>query len=273
MSLEHDGRGLRARVHSLLEGGGGRAGRAVEGAILSLILLNVVAIVLDSVDSIHARFGAVFGAIETASVIVFAIEYAARLFSCTADPAYRAPLAGRIRYALRPLALCDLLAFLPYFVVFLDVDLRVFRAVRLVRFFAVAKLGRHVRAIGALGRAIRSKREEFLATLTLVVLALLMSSTLMYFAENEAQPDKFADIPHALWWAVETLTTVGYGDVVPVTPFGKLLAAILSVCGIAMFALPTLILGTAFLEAYDRRKKGARVTCPSCGEEFEGGGK
>ena len=260
--------GVRARVHAALEGKG-RTGRIVEGAVLGLILLNVVAIVLDSVDSLDKRFGVVFDAIELASVIVFAAEYFMRLWACTADPAYRHPVTGRLRFAARPLAIVDLLSFVPYFLVFWDVDLRVFRAVRLVRFFSVAKLGRNVRAIAMLGSAVRAKRDEFLATLTLAILALVISSTLMYFAESGAQPEKFADIPHALWWAIETLTTVGYGDVVPVTTLGKVLAAILAICGIAMFALPTLILGTAFLEEYDRRRKRRHVTCPDCGKEFE----
>ena len=260
--------GIRARVHAALEGKG-RTGRAVEGAVLALILLNVVAIVLDSVDSLDKSWGPVFDAIELVSVIVFAAEYFARLWACTADPHYRHPIGGRLRFAARPLAIFDLLSFVPYFLVFVDVDLRVFRAVRLVRFFSVAKLGRHVRSIAMLGSAVRAKRDELLATLMLAVLAVVISSTLMYFAESGAQPQKFGDIPHALWWSIETLTTVGYGDMVPVTPLGKVLAAVLAVCGIAMFALPTLILGTAFLEEYDRHRKRRCVTCPECGKEFE----
>jgi voltage-gated potassium channel len=162
------------------------------------------------------------------------------------------------------MALIDLIAIRPFFIAPLTVDLRFVRVFRLLRIIRLAKLGRYVAALTMLGRVIRAKKEQLLVTTVMMLMVLLVASSLMYYAEGAAQPDKFTDIPASMWWAVVTLTTVGYGDVFPVTGPGKVLGAAVAVLGISLFALPTGIIASGLFEEIS---KEARPThCPHCGE-------
>ncbi len=260
---------LKRRVYEILEpaGAGDRASRVFDVFMLSLIVLNIVALTLESDHGIYLRARAFFDAFEAVSVVIFTGEYLLRLWSCTANPRYAVPITGRLRFALTPLALFDLLAILPFYLPLLGVDLRMMRALRFLRLFRIAKLARYSRALQVFGRVFSSKREELLLTLVFIGILMLISSSLMYFAEREAQPDKFSSIPAAMWWAVATLTTVGYGDVYPVTPLGRCVAAVIAVLGIGLFALPAGLLGAAFLEELQRKQEGA-ACCPHCGKEL-----
>jgi voltage-gated potassium channel len=260
---------IRGRVWEIVDGvpDENPSSHRFESFILLLIALNVAAVVLQSVREIEAHFARPFRAFELVSVAVFSIEYLARLWSCTADPTYQRPIRGRIRFALRPLALIDLLAILPFFVSLTAVDLRVLRAARLFRLVRLLKAGRYIAALALLRRVLRDKREELVMAGALMSILLVIASSVMYFAENAAQPDRFSSIPQSMWWAVATLTTVGYGDVYPVTPLGRLAASCISVLGIGFFALPTAILGSGFAEAMKPRKEPHR--CPHCGGEIE----
>jgi voltage-gated potassium channel len=149
----------------------------------------------------------------------------------------------------------------------IPIDLRFLRALRLFRIFRIAKLGRYSSSVRLIGKVLSQKREELIVTGMIMGLLVVVSSSFMYFAENEAQPDKFPDIPSSMWWAIVTLTTVGYGDVHPVTPLGRVFAAIIAMLGIGMFALPAGILGASFMEELDR-KKGQGHVCPHCGKEL-----
>jgi voltage-gated potassium channel len=264
--------GARRRIFEMLEVGApdDRPSRRVDGLLLSLIALNVIALVLESVASIERRFGALLRWFEIVSVAVFSVEYALRLWVCTLRPGYHGKIGGRLRFALSPLALVDLLAVLPFYLPFLGVDLRFFRSLRLFRIFRIAKLSRYSASMRRLGSAFRSKKEELAISLFVLVLLLLSSSSLMYFVEQEAQPEVFSSIPASMWWGVATLTTVGYGDSYPVTQVGKLLGSIIAILGIGMFALPTSILGAAFVDAMDKNRPqppgtGEERTCPHCG--------
>lgn len=262
---------LRHRVYQLLEPAatGDRASRAVDTFIVTLIALNVVAMVVGTVQPVRDRFPGLFPAFETCSVAVFAVEYLLRVWSAPADPRYAHPVRGRVRYALSPLALIDLLAILPALLPFAGVDLRVIRAARLFRIFRLAKLVRYSRALQLFGRVIMAKKEELLTTLMLLLLLLLVSASLLYHAEHRAQPHLFGSIPAALWWAAVTITTVGYGDVYPVTVAGRLLAALVAILGLGMFALPTGLLGAGFVEEISRRKQPATLLCPHCGRPVD----
>ena len=168
------------------------------------------------------------------------------------------------------MALIDLIAILPSILAFVNSDFRSIRAVRLIRIFMLAKTGRYYRSVRLLGKVIVSRREELVVSFSMLVFMLIITSTLMFYVEHHAQPDAFSSIPAAMWWSVATLTTVGYGDVAPITAFGKLLGAFVAVIGIGLFALPTSILGSGFMEELEGGKK-QRITCPHCQGEFDHG--
>lgn len=235
--------------------------------ILTLIFLNVVAVVVGTVKPIEDRYERFFHWFEVFSVIVFSIEYIARVWSCVSRPEYSGPVAGRLRFIVKPMSLIDLFAVLPFYLMFVHTDLRFLRALRLFRVFRVAKLGRYSSSIRLFGRVFKNKKEELVITAMMMILLIIMASSFMYFAEHEDQPDKFPDIPSTMWWSVVTLTTVGYGDVYPITALGKILASIISILGIGMFALPTGILAVSFVEEI-QMQKSKKAVCPHCGKEI-----
>ena len=260
---------LKKRVHEILEvaAPGDRTSRALDIFILSLISLNVLALVAETIRPVYESLPRLFGWFEFVSVLIFSGEYILRIWSCTISPKHASPVRGRIRFALTPLALFDLLAILPFYLPFFAVDLRFMRALRLFRLFRLAKLGRYSDALRTLGRVFTNKKEELVTTLFLLFLLLLLASSLMYFAENQAQPETFSSIPSSMWWGVATLAKVSYGDIHPVTGLGKFLASITAILGIGVFALPIGILGAAFVEEMQKRTRVPRL-CPHCGKEI-----
>jgi voltage-gated potassium channel len=261
---------IKQRVHEVLEPPrpGDRTARSVGVLLLALIALNVAALVLETVEAVHSRAPRLFAALEAVSVAVFSLEYVLRLWSTTASEEFRHPFFGRLRFALTPLALCDLLSILPFYLPFAGVDLRFVRAVRLLRFFRLAKLGRYSLALQTFGLVLRRKKEELVTMLLLLLLLLVFSSSAMYFVENPSQPEAFSSIPQAMWWGIATLTTVGYGDIYPVTGLGRVLGSIIAILGIGVFALPAGVLGAAFVEELQRRKRPE--ACPHCGKPLSG---
>ena len=177
-------------------------------------------------------------------------------------------IGGRLRFVVTPMAIIDLLAILPFYLYFLPVDLRFVRAFRLVRVVRIAKVARYIAALTLFSKVLRNKREELILTSVAALVVIVVASCLMHFAESEIQPQAFPDIPRTMWWAVATLTTVGYGDVYPVTDLGKVLAAVVALAGIGLVALPTGILGSGFVEEIEKRRGSAR--CPHCGGELGG---
>jgi len=271
MAIDH----LRARAWELVETGQGDdpASRAVDVVILSLIVLSVGALILETVQPLAARYGPWFAAFEWFTIGVFTLEYLARVWACTAQAAYRRPVAGRIRYALTPLAIVDFLAIAPFYAYLLlqtfGVDLRMMRLLRLFRLLRVLKATRYLMAWQLFADVLRARREEMLITTGMMLFLLILTSCLVYFVEHPAQPERFSDIPTAMWWAVATLTTVGYGDLYPVTGLGRILGAIAAILGVGLFALPAGILGSGFVEAIQKRKSdSARPRCPHCGGDL-----
>ncbi len=236
--------------------------------ILTLIFLNVLAVILETVQVFEERFGLFFYWFEIFSVSVFTVEYLLRVWSCTSQQKYTKPFWGRLRFIFTPMALIDLIAILPAFLTFVTVDLRFIRTLRLFRLFRVFKFVRYSHSLKLFGKVIRNKKEELIVTATIMFVLIILTSSFIYIAESEAQPDKFTDIPTSMWWAIVTLTTVGYGDVFPITPLGKFFAAIIAVLGIGMFALPTGILGASFVEEMEKLKCD-KQTCPHCGKEID----
>ncbi len=246
-----------------------RAGTWVNGFLIALIILNVAAVMLVTVPSLSARYGAFFHVFEEISVFVFTVEYLLRAWVCTQDPGYRHPVTGRIKHVFSPFALIDLLAIAPFYVpMIIPVHLLFIRVLRLLRLFRLLKLGRYSESIRSLGAVLKAKKEEIAVAATMAAMLLVFASGLMYLIENAAQPEVFSSIPATMWWAVETMTTVGYGDVYPVTPAGKVLAAIIAILGITIFLLPAGIVAAGYAEHMRHRHDG-RMRCPKCGHELD----
>ena len=256
----------RRRTWEIVEAAkpGDTESRVFDVLILTLIFLNVIAVILGSVQSIQERWNAFLDAFETVSVLVFTIEYVSRLWSCTADPRFIGPIRGRLQFAVKAMAIIDLLAILPFYLPFLGIDLRSLRVLRLLRILRVAKVGRYYSSLNLIKHVFYTKKEELVLTSAMMGLLLVVSSSLLYYCENAVQPDAFSSIPATMWWSVATLTTVGYGDMYPVTLLGKFLASTIAILGIGMFALPTGILGAGFVEAIQKQKEPTQ-TCPHCG--------
>jgi voltage-gated potassium channel len=263
---------IRHRTYEILEKAspGDRASRTFDLFIMALIVLNVAMVILETVVWIENRYATMLFWAEVLSVAIFSVEYLLRIWSITVDPAYRRPVRGRLAFALTALALVDLIAILPFYLpMLMTVDLRFVRAIRLFRLFRLFKMGRYVRSLQLLGALIRQKKEELYIVVFVLVIMLVITSSMMYYVEHEAQPEAFSSIPASMWWGVVTLTTVGYGDMFPITPLGKLLGVVIAVLGIGMFALPAGILSSGFVEAIEKDRDTHRI-CPHCGEELDG---
>lgn len=265
-------RKARAYVYRLLDAhdGGHGVERIFDALLVGLVLLNSTAVVLGSVKSLANQYEPIFAAIEEGSVYAFTVEYLLRVWSCVENRRFQHPVRGRLRFVLTPMALIDLFAILPFYLPFGVVDLRV---LRLLRLFRLLKVARYVRALGLIGDVVRRKRAELLVTTGLIALLLVVVSSVMFFIENAAQPDKFGSIPETMWWGVATLTTVGYGDVYPVTVVGKILSSLIAVLGLGLFALPTGILAAGFSEHLAQRQpaaeqRGEHNYCPHCGHKL-----
>ena len=264
-----DSMNMQKRTWEILEVAeeGDRVSRWFDIFILALIFLSVAAVIGGSVPSVAERYGGALYWFEVFSVAVFTVEYIGRIWACVTSPSFRRPVADRIRFALTPLALIDLLAILPFYLPFVGVDLRSLRALRLLRVLRVAKVGRYYSALRLIRGVMTEQKEELAMTTGIMLLLLIMSASMIYYAENPAQPEQFSSIPASMWWTVVTLTTLGYGDVYPVTIAGKVLAGITAVLGIGMFALPTGIIGSGFVEQI-QKSKAKPTCCPHCGGEL-----
>jgi len=250
-------RRLRQRVYHML-GGEGRSEtivKIVDYALVTLICINCVFSVLESVESLSVMHGHIFHAFDHFSVIIFSIEYILRVWTAVEidDPRYRHPVIGRLRFMLTPMAIVDLIAIAPYYLgIFFEVDLRAMRVLRLLRVF---KLTRYSQAMTIMIAVLRQEARAIGALLFVFVVILVFVSSLMYLLEHLAQPRVFADIPAAMWWSVVTMTTLGYGDMVPITPMGKLVGALTAVIGVGMIALPAGVLASGFSEQMRMRRE------------------
>ncbi len=260
---------VKRRTWEILEIGNERdpASRYFDGFIFGLILLNVAAFILGTVPAVDEKAGFWLHLFEIISIAVFTVEYLGRLWSCGVLEKYRHPVTGRLRFMATPLALVDLVAILPFYLAFLGIDLRFLRILRIIRILRIAKLSRYLSSLILFIDVVRNRKEELIMTTTVLVMLLIVSSSMMYYAEHDTQPEAFSSIPATMWWAVATLTTVGYGDIYPVTALGKLFGSVVAVIGIGLFALPTAILGSGFIEEINKRKE--KRTCPHCGKKLE----
>ena len=270
MMQRHNGNrtNFKETVHRALNGESKSwIGRVAANSVTILIILSVIGLVIETVDSIYVASARAFFYFELISVSIFSVEYLLRVWSCTADPNYAHPLRGRLKFVVSPLLLIDLLAVLPFYaalIIPLGMDLRALRALRLIA--RSTRLGHHSDGIRTLLRVLQTKSNELLTVVVVLIVLLILASSLMYYVENNAQPDDFSSIPATAWWGIVTLTTVGYGDMAPVTALGRVIAGVMAILGIGLFALPAGILGSGFMQEVERKKTDADRICPNCGE-------
>lgn len=256
------------RTYEILEGiTSDKVARGFQIFIITLISANVVMVILETEDAIKNPYGFLFNPFEIFSVIVFTIEYAARILVCTMNPKYSNSKYGRLRFVVTPMMLVDLAAILPFFLPFVVADIRFIRIIRLFRLFRLFKLARYSESMQTLGDVFKAKSGDLGVAFFVLFIVWIFASTLMYFAENEAQPETFSSIPSSMWWGIITLTTIGYGDVYPVTAAGKIIGTGVAILGIAVYAIPAGIMASAFTEEL-RKKRQKKRKCPHCGKEI-----
>ena len=251
---------VRHRVYTLLnDGSHAVAARLVHISLVALIVLNVVAVISESVEAWSVTHGPVFRVFDVFSVAVFSLEYLLRLWTAVELPErqFHHPIFGRLRWIVTPMAIIDLLAVLPFYLgIVVEIDLRMLRVLRILRIF---KLTRYSLALSVIADVARQEARTIAAMLIVLSVMVVMAASLMYLAEHHAQPHVFRDIPTSMWWAVVTLTTLGYGDMVPVTVVGRILGGITAVFGLGMIALPSGVLASGFMEQLRLRREEYRT--------------
>lgn len=264
---------VKKKVFNIIQpaGEGDKISRAFDLCIIALIVINVILVIADTFK-LPSTVSSVSSVIENISIVIFTIEYILRLW--TSDLLYPEirPIIARLRYAFSFLAIIDLLSILPFYIPFVfPVDLRALRALRIIRLFRVFKFNRYTTALSGIWEVFKRKKHQLISSISVVLLLMIISSVIMYGVENEAQPDAFGNAFSALWWAVATLTTVGYGDIYPITVIGKILSAIIALLGIGLVAVPTGIISAGFIEKIDEPEDNQdhKSFCPYCGHKLD----
>ncbi|MFZ6655768.1 ion transporter [Undibacterium sp. TJN19] len=259
-----DHHNYRARLFHILHkpSRSNAATRYINYFLAAAILINCAAVALETVPTIEEPNKLFFHFLEVFSTSLFIVEYLLRVWVCVEQERFANPITGRIRYALQPLPLLDLLVILTFWAPWDFRFLRIFRLTRLLRVLNLEELDHSFKSIS---HALARRKHLLIVSILMMVITAYCFAALLYVVEHQAQPDKFSSIPETLWWAIVTLTTIGYGDITPVTPMGKFLSGGIVLIGIGIFALPTAIMTAAILEAgADRQKKD----CPHCGMEL-----
>ncbi|MEC8100559.1 MAG: ion transporter [Pseudomonadota bacterium] len=245
---------LRKRIWEILEKGNSndKVSFYTDIFLITLIIFNIIAVLLETVESIYFKYALEFLIFERFSTLVFLIEYILRIWVCVEEKIKNNKLLTRLKYASTWPAIIDLLAVLSGLLpMIFEVDLRILRALRMLR---LLKFSRYFKVMNLLLGVLKEEKQSFLAAMFLLTIAMLIASTGIYLFEKDAQPDKFSSIPEAMWWAIATLTTIGYGDVTPVTGMGKFFGAIIAIIGIGVVALPSGILASGFTDQLKRRQ-------------------
>jgi len=262
--------------------------------ISGLIIVNIIAIILESFDSLYAEYYTLFTVFDWFAAIVFTIEYTLRIW--IADKLYvdiykkkhgkkfeelfrnKSPWYWRRKYIFSPMGLTDFFAIAPFYLpLFVALDPHSLKIVQLIRLVRLFKLAHYFSSLTMVLNVIRGKRDELLTTIFASTVMILLSASIMYHIEHDIQPDKFPNIFASFWWAVATLTTIGYGDVFPVTGMGQFLAAITALFGIGLVAIPTGIVSMGFMEEIQKKKAEKEKEeqkddpynyCPHCGKKL-----
>lgn len=265
---------MKAKIYNFLEKEGSASNRIFESFIVTLIFLNVIAIAIDTLRDLEPQMELLLRIFEAFSITVFSLEFLLRIYISDLTHPAKTRLRSALKFIFSFFGMVDLIAILPFYIPFIiKADLRFVRIFRLFRFFRIFKLSRYNRTLQMIWDVIREKKSEFIMTFFISVLLLLVAAFLMYYVESPVQPDKFKNIFSSLWWAVSTLTPLGYGDVAPVTTPGKVISAIVAIIGIGLIALPTGIISAGFIDKISHQekedKKEKPKVCPHCGKSLE----
>lgn len=247
---------LRARLYRELDPAAQPHHLSLLNRLLVLLIFAATLLaILETEQPLVERYGALFHGVELAFGVLFSVEYLARVWTAAEKPGSGTAWRKRVRFMTSLEGLLDLAAAVTAFLPYLMAGSAAVRWVRLLRLIRLAKLGRYSETARYLVHAIRSRGEELLLSLCVGLVLMLAASVALYFVEGSIQPDKFGSVPRALWWAVATMTTIGYGDVYPVTALGRFLAAVLAVLSIGLIAMPAGILAAAFSDAVVRSRR------------------
>jgi len=259
---------MQRRLYRLLETTDHVAGKIIDLTILSMILLSITLFALDTVAELNQQYGEIFEQIQRTLVILFTVEYVLRLFAAGGKPDSRGSAKEALAYAISFFGLIDLIAILPFYLE--ATGFLAFRSLRVLRLLRLFKLARYDTSLDLLVAVMRSRASQLVVCLIASGVVMFVAATGIYFAENEAQPQAFASIPGSLWWAMVTLTTVGYGDAYPVTVLGKLFTSVICIVGLGVLAIPTGIISSGLVEEMDKRRerekseKAGGPKCPHC---------
>lgn len=249
---------IRTRFYDELEPRARPQGLSGANKIIALlIVLSALMAILETEPTIRGPHAETFFTLHIVFGAVFLVEYLVRIWIAADDPRFAGRPFGRLRWMLTPSAIIDLLALLPLFLTVASTSLYWLRFARIVRILRIVRLGRMSSAFDNIALALYARRFELGVAIIIALLLMLFSATLLYFAEAEAQPDAFGSVPRALWWAIVTLTTIGYGDVYPVTVLGRICAALIAISGIGVIAMPTGIFAAAFSDAMQKKDEEA----------------
>ena len=263
---------LKEKIYRLVEKGshGNKINLIFDYVIMSLILLSIISIILESIKEIGPDFRLLLDWFDIFSVSIFSIEYLMRLYVSDLSHPTKNKFKSVLKFIFSINGLIDLFAILPFYLpLLIKIDLRFLRTLRLIRFLRILKINRYTKSLNLIWSVLKEKKSELAVTGFVTLLLLIFASFIMYNVEGDKQPDSFPNILAAFWWAVATLTTVGYGDVYPITGLGKFISGLIALLGIGLVALPTGIIGSGFIDRLKSDKKDEEKTCPHCGKKIK----
>lgn len=261
---------MKEKIFNLLQPGKqeSKSERYFDLFIVILIILNIVMIFATTFE-LSPSAQTAFQVLDVFSIIVFTIEYILRVWTSTKIYPELTSAKARFKYMLTPMAIIDLLAVLPFYLITSSLDFRVLRMPRVVRLLRVFKMKRYSASLSIIGKVFKNKASQLISATFVVLLLMVIASVIMYGLENPAQPDVFKNAFSGIWWAVVTFTTVGYGDMIPITIGGRILGSIISFLGIGLLAVPTGIISAGFIEVTNEKEQDEKRFCPYCGKKIE----